>query len=166
MGTKSKYTNIYAEEYAQQLSESLEASENLGSIFANVQLNTTSYPMETGLAKQFHQVSRLIKAREDRKAERDFFFVELGGFDAHSNALETLELKFEQIDNALRDFVAELEAQNVFDKTVLVTSSDFGRSLTSNGAGTDHAWAGNYFVLGGSVNGGRIYNEFPRSLIE
>merc|ERR1712046_314416 len=63
-------------------------------------------------------------------------------------------------------FVAELKAQNVFDSTVLVAESDFGRSLTSNGAGTDHAWAGNYFVLGGGVNGGHVFNEFPASLLE
>lgn len=60
----------------------------------------------------------------------------------------------------------ELKAQNIFDSTVLVSESDFGRSLTSNGAGTDHAWAGNHFVLGGSVNGGRVFNDFPTSLLE
>merc|ERR1712176_768485 len=50
--------------------------------------------------------------------------------------------------------------------TVLVTSSDFGRSLTSNGAGTDHAWAGNHIVLGGNVKGGHVFNDFPSSLLE
>jgi len=49
---------------------------------------------------------------------------------------------------------------------VLVTTSDFGRTLTSNGKGTDHGWAGNQFVVGGKVKGGEIYNEFPTSLLE
>ena len=49
---------------------------------------------------------------------------------------------------------------------VLVTTSDFGRTLTSNGKGTDHGWAGNQFVVGGKVKGGEIYNEFPSSLLE
>merc|ERR1712232_17218 len=164
--TSSQYTNIYAEEYAHQMKEGLESSERLANVLDNVQLNSSSYATETGLAKQFHQVARLIAAREERKAERDFFFVSLGGFDSHSEVMEALEIKFEEINNALRDFVAELEAQNVFDSTVLVTASDFGRSLTSNGAGTDHAWAGNYFVLGGGVNGGRVLNDFPASLLE
>merc|ERR1711879_471924 len=104
--------------------------------------------------------------RAERKVERDFFYVEMGGFDTHSDVDDVLNSKFTQIDDALRDFVAELKGQNVFDSTVLVAESDFGRSLTSNGAGTDHAWAGNYFILGGSINGGRIYNEFPTSLLE
>jgi cullin-associated NEDD8-dissociated protein 1 len=138
----------------------------LATLLDNVQLNTSSYATETGLAKQFHQVARLIATREERKAERDFFFVSLGGFDSHSEVMEALEIKFQEINDALTDFVAELEAQNVFDNTVLVTASDFGRSLTSNGAGTDHAWAGNYFVLGGGVNGGRVLNDFPTSLLE
>ena len=36
------------------------------------------------------------------------------------------------------------------------TASDFGRTLTSNGNGSDHAWGGNHFVLGGAVQGGRV----------
>merc|ERR1712110_1248715 len=104
--------------------------------------------------------------RENRTAERDFFFVSFGGFDAHGEVLNSLEDRFEEMNNALKDFVAELEAQSVFESTVLVTSSDFGRSLTSNGAGTDHGWAGNHFVIGGGIQGGKIYNDFPSSLAE
>lgn len=44
---------------------------------------------------------------------------------------------------------------------VLFTASDFGRTLTSNGRGSDHAWGGNAFILGGDVNGGKIYGDFP-----
>merc|ERR1712072_1020170 len=71
-----------------------------------------------------------------------------------------------EIDTALRGFVAELKAQNVFDSTVVLTQSEFGRTLSPNGAGTDHGWAGNHFVLGGSVNGGHIFNDFPKSFLE
>jgi len=62
--------------------------------------------------------------------------------------------------------VKESKAQGVFDSVVLASASDFGRTLTSNGAGTDHAWAGNHFVLGGSINGGKVLNDFPASLLE
>ena len=44
---------------------------------------------------------------------------------------------------------------------ILFTASDFGRTLTSNGLGSDHAWGGNHFVVGGGVNGGRIYGQYP-----
>jgi len=49
---------------------------------------------------------------------------------------------------------------------LLVSQSEFGRTLTSNGPGTDHGWAGNHFIDGGGIRGGRILNEFPTSLRE
>ena len=44
---------------------------------------------------------------------------------------------------------------------MVFTASDFGRTLTSNGNGSDHAWGGNVMVMGGDVNGGQIYGEYP-----
>jgi uncharacterized protein (DUF1501 family) len=162
--TSQKYGNVYAEEYAKQLKEAMTSSEDLGHYLDQVTL-TTNYKTETKLQQQFHQVARLIKARDLRKAERDVFVVRIGGFDAHSNAAETLQEKFTDINNALEGFVAELEGQNVFQDTVVFTESDFGRSLTSNGAGTDHGWAGNHFIIGGSIQGKKVFNDFPDSLL-
>jgi len=162
--TSRQHKNVFCEEYAKQLANAFESSESLGTHLDGVQLHTT-YAKETKLDKQLNQVARLIATREARKAERDFFFVKIAGFDAHSNSAEVLAEKFKQIDDALRSFVGELKAQNIFDKTVLASESEFGRTLTSNGAGTDHGWAGNHFVLGGSVNGGHVFNDFPASLL-
>merc|ERR1719387_138330 len=163
--TNREHSNVFCEEYAQQFAKAIESSESLGGYLDNVKLQT-DYNPSWRLGMQLQQVARLIATREQRKVERDFFFVQIGGFDAHSNAAEVLELKFQEIDESLKEFVTELEAQNVFDKTVLATESDFGRSLTSNGAGTDHGWAGNHFVLGGDVDGGRVLNDFPSSLLK
>jgi len=41
------------------------------------------------------------------------------------------------------------------------TASDFSRSFTTNGDGTDHAWGGHHFIMGGAVNGGDIYGQYP-----
>ena len=68
------------------------------------------------------------------------------------------------MNNALEDFVAEMKAQGIWNKVTVVSASDFARTLTSNGKGTDHAWAGQHFIMGGSVQGGKIYNDFPPSL--
>ena len=48
----------------------------------------------------------------------------------------------------------------------VITMSEFARTLTSNGAGTDHGWGGNYFMVGGGVNGGKILGHYPERLGE
>merc|ERR1712196_289577 len=63
-------------------------------------------------------------------------------------------------------FVDELQKQKVFDSVVLATESDFGRTLTSNGGGSDHGWAGQHLILGGGIRGGKIFNQYPTSLVE
>ena len=42
------------------------------------------------------------------------------------------------------------------------TASDFGRTLASNGNGSDHGWGGHHFVVGGAVNGGQFYGTAPQ----
>jgi len=162
--TKRVHQNVYCEEYANSISNFVEASESLGNMLDATPL-MTAYPAGSYLSKQFKQVARLIAARSERKVERDLFYVSLGGFDAHSNAAEVLSEHFNTINDALQEFVGELKAQNIFDSVVIASESDFGRTLSSNGAGTDHAWAGNHFVIGGKINGGRVYNDFPASLL-
>jgi uncharacterized protein (DUF1501 family) len=41
------------------------------------------------------------------------------------------------------------------------TGSDFGRTFTSNGDGSDHGWGAHHFVMGGAVKGGDLYGNFP-----
>jgi uncharacterized protein (DUF1501 family) len=162
--TNRTHQNVYCEEYARSIRNFVEASESLGNTLDAVTLNT-SFTASSGLGKQLKQVSRLIAARDARQVERDLFYVNIGGFDAHSLAAEVLAEKFTIIDDALKEFVTELKAQNIFQSVVIASESDFGRTLSTNGAGTDHAWAGNHFVIGGSINGGRVYNDFPDSLL-
>ena len=53
-----------------------------------------------------------------------------------------LVTKFKEINKALEAFVTEMRVHGVWDQVALATLSDFGRTLTSNGRGTDHAWGG------------------------
>jgi uncharacterized protein (DUF1501 family) len=57
--------------------------------------------------------------------------------------------------------MAAMKELNVADQVTLFTASDFGRTLTSNGRGSDHGWGGNHFVVGGAVKGGAIYGKYP-----
>jgi cullin-associated NEDD8-dissociated protein 1 len=163
--TQIKYGGAYADEYAKQFSSAVRSSESLSGYLDEVVL-ATDYDDRSILKQKLMQVARLIATRTARKAERDFFYVQLSGFDTHSDNNAGLDAKFTEVSDALEGFVAEMKAQDIFESIVLVTMSEFGRTLTSNGGGSDHAWAGNHFVLGGGISGGNIFNDFPESLLE
>jgi len=163
--TSQKHGNIYCEEYNQAFAEAIESSEELGTVLDDVSLET-DYQADSALSRQLHQVARLIKSREARGAERDIFYISLGGFDTHADLESVVATKFKEIDDSLAGFVAELKAQDIFDSVVLATESDFGRTLTWNGQGTDHGWGGNHLVIGGGIKGGQIFNEFLETFAE
>jgi len=161
--TGTKHGNVYCEEYARRLEQAISFNLGLEKQLENAEL-ATDYEV-TGyqpLRNQFKQAATLISARVARQAERDFFFVEDGGWDHHKSVESSLSGKFEDINEALEEFVAELKAQNVFENVVIVTHSDFARTLTPNSnAGTDHGWAGIQMVVSGAIKGGQVYNAFP-----
>ena len=65
----------------------------------------------------------------------------------------------------MASFDADLQARGLSQNVVTFTQSEFGRTLTSNGDGTDHGWAGNQIIMGEPVRGGRIYGHMPSQII-
>lgn len=94
-------------------------------------------------------------------AVRQTFFINLGGWDHHSGVLTLQGQMLPQISAAIGAFYSALTTMNMQNNVTLFTASDFGRTLTSNGQGSDHAWGGNQLVVGGSVIGKKIYGQFP-----
>jgi cullin-associated NEDD8-dissociated protein 1 len=118
------------------------------------------------LTGQFKAVAKLIKAHADPAidTERGLFYVQLGGFDTHFYGDEVVGELFSIVDHAMENFQLEMEAQGMWANVTIVSASDFGRTLRSNGKGTDHAWGGNYWVTGGAVRGGQIMGTYPATL--
>eukprot|EP00434_Breviolum_minutum_P034158 symbB.v1.2.030222.t2/scaffold3380.1/size79486/8 len=165
--TSVRHGNIYAEEFSTKFAKALKFNQELEEQLKSAKLQTPFPTNEIDLSRQLKQVARLISARTARKAERDVFYVEIGGWDTHSSVSSELNGRFTDLNAALTSFVNELKAQSIFDSTTIMTHSDFARTLTPNsGEGTDHAWGGNYVMLGGALKGGRIYNDFPASFKE
>ncbi|MBM64202.1 MAG: hypothetical protein CL484_14730, partial [Acidobacteria bacterium] len=171
--SRAASASAYAETYSALLDTALTRSETLSEILLKPEYaSTTEWPDKAELAEgdilteQFEQVARVIKARNDEglQTERDVFFVNLDGFDTHSNMHETLAAKFDIINTAISHFHAEMVDNGTWDNVAILSQSDFGRTLRSNGAGTDHAWASHHFLVGGSVQGRQIHGSYPTRL--
>jgi uncharacterized protein (DUF1501 family) len=105
------------------------------------------------------QLAQLIKANLGVQVA----FADIGGWDHHVNEGSTQG----QIANVLGEFSQSLAAfwtdlGDLKEDTVVVTMSEFGRTVRENGnRGTDHGHANVMFVMGGPVKGGKVYGRWP-----
>jgi len=116
---------------------------------------------DTQLGRQLRQVAKAIMGRNGLGALRQTFFVNRGGWDHHSETIAQQQTMLKEVDEALNYFWKLLVALGIQDQVTIFTGSDFGRTLTSNDRGSDHAWGGNHFIMGGSVDGRKIFGEYP-----
>jgi len=109
----------------------------------------------------------MINSRMERGTDADLFYCSTGGWDTHSQALVNQENLFANVDASFKAFADEMKVANVWDSVTLIQVSDFARTLTQNGGlGSDHAWGGNYIMMGGGVKGGQIVGTYPKGLKE
>jgi uncharacterized protein (DUF1501 family) len=118
-------------------------------------------PNTNQLAAQLKMVARLVAARTTLSTKRQVFFVSLGGFDLHDNLVAGHTTNMTRVSQAITAFYQTTANLGVADKVTSFTASDFGRTLTSNGDGSDHGWGGHHFVVGGAVKGKAFYGTPP-----
>ncbi|MES2935155.1 MAG: DUF1501 domain-containing protein [Pseudomonadota bacterium] len=139
----------------------------------------TVFPAGNPLASQLRSVAMMIANRQALGVKRQIFFVSVGGsFDTHSDQLDTSTSTLKpgagetptiygkhadllgQLDGALKAFYDATVELGVQNNVTTFTESDFSRTLTSNGKGSDHGWGSHHMVMGGAVKGGKIYGQF------
>ena len=130
--------------------------------------NTASGASFNSASAQLKMVARLISAGPSLGLKRQIFFVQLGGWDTHASQLDptnadagthaTLLSNISQALNAFYNATVELGVQN---QVTTFTASDFGRTFTSNGDGSDHGWGNHQMIVGGAVKGGDIFGKMP-----
>ncbi|GGC58871.1 DUF1501 domain-containing protein [Undibacterium terreum] len=168
-------SNVFQKDYAAVTSRSINAQSLLSPAMAPAGgsgvPNPTQYTnpntgalANNSLAIQLQTVARIIAGRSALGAKRQVFFVSLGGFDTHDFQKTAQADLLARLSHAIAYFdgvVGNLQGADLRQQVTLFTASDFGRTFTSNGDGTDHGWGSHHFVVGGAVKGGNIYGDFP-----
>jgi uncharacterized protein (DUF1501 family) len=116
------------------------------------------------LAVQLRMVARLIAARSTLGNKRQVFMVSLGGFDLHDNLTSDTAghgRNMGRVSSAMKSFYDAMVSLGIGDKVTAFTASDFGRTLSSNGDGSDHGWGSHHFIVGDAVNGKAFYGYAP-----
>ncbi len=122
----------------------------------------TAFPSSNQLGPALQTIATMIQLRSQIGARRQVFLVDCGPFDTHSAQSDLQPTLFAQMDQAISIFMSAMQELGVYNNVTLFTASDFARTLQYNGSlGTDHAWGGHHFVVGGAVNGGKMYGAFP-----
>jgi len=120
--------------------------------------NGAEYP-RSPFGNSLLQIAQLIKAG----VGLEIAFTDFGGWDTHvneGNARGQLSNLLQQFSNGIAALYADLGQR--MDDVVILTMSEFGRTVRENGnRGTDHGHANAMFVVGNSVRGGKVYGQWP-----
>ena len=155
-----QYRHLFEKVFAAKMRGAIDAQVDFSNAIASVPPLTTPFS-NTSLSRKFRMIAMTIAAREALCMKRQTFFIEWGGWDHHDEVILNQQTMLPIVSHALSEFHAALVELGVSDAVTTFTASDFGRTLSSNGRGSDHAWGGNHIVMGPALQGGDLYGTFP-----
>lgn len=158
-------SNLAERDVARLLAGTLSANELFNDSRESLQPLAAAFP-RSFLGRQMRAIAETISLRNVFGASRQVFFAAIGGFDTHSDQAGSLPNLLGDIDAAIGAFHAAMGELGVARDVTLFTASEFGRTLTINDDGTDHGWGSHQFVVGGGVQGRRIYGSVPPPTLE
>ncbi|MGI9237251.1 MAG: DUF1501 domain-containing protein [Woeseiaceae bacterium] len=161
----AQYGTVYERGFADVQRRAIEAADVVTAAIASAPPINAVFP-QSQLGTQLQTVARLIAVRDQLQMKRQVFFVATGGFDTHDEQLNRQPGLLGGISDAIAAFHSATMELGVENNVTTFTQSDFARTLTSNGDGTDHAWGGNQVVVGGAVNGRELYGSYPLLAID
>ncbi len=164
-------SEVFPSTYATVSRRALDAADDLSSAVATAEAQhdfDALFPGESGnndldrAMSQLKMVAKLMAAgRDSLGVRRQVFFVSMGGFDNHNGLLQRHPELLAGLSGSLTAFHRATQRIGISENVTTFTASDFGRTLTSNGDGSDHGWGGHHLVMGGSVRGKRVYGTVP-----
>ncbi|MBX2883420.1 MAG: DUF1501 domain-containing protein [Granulosicoccus sp.] len=163
---EAQQSNVFASAYADMQQRAMNITAELGQVLESNQAIITEQQSENALANRLAMVAQLIAAKDQLGMHRQIFYVEMGGFDVHDNQNREMPELVAELSDALMFFQRTLETMGMEDSVTTFTASDFGRTLTGNGDGTDHGWGNHLMAMGGAVHGGDVYGQMPSLHVE
>jgi uncharacterized protein (DUF1501 family) len=163
----SPNNNLFETAFAGMTTNAINDSALLAGVLNGSPALATTFPT-SNLGQQMRMIARLIAVRNQLGLKRQIFFARIGGWDLHDSQLSSADPLTGAHANLLTDVANSLKAfydatveLGVAEKVTTFTASDFGRTLRSNGDGSDHGWGSHHLVVGGAVRGGDIYGKMP-----
>ena len=155
------YSNTLRQAYVSTVKNATDNSFEFASALSQSPTSSIDYSGSADLGENLKQIARTIGAKDILGMSKQTFFSRTIGWDHHGDGIDGHGLKLEELDNALGAFYDNLVELGLENNVTTFVVSDFGRTLTSNGTGSDHAWGGNVLVMGGAVDGKQILGEYP-----
>jgi uncharacterized protein (DUF1501 family) len=154
------HNNLFEQAYSDTVSRSIAANDLLTSALTGTPAFQTVFP-NSSLGQQLNMIAKLIAARTNLAMNRQIFFCSVGGYDTHGDQLAGQSNLFTELSQGLNAFYNATVELGIASQVTTFTASDFGRTYPTNGSGSDHGWGSHQFVLGGAVQGGRLFGTFP-----
>ena len=154
------HSKLFEAAYSDTMTRSIAENEVLSSALAGVPPINTVFP-GSELGRQLAMIAKLIAARNNLGMRRQIFFCAVGGYDTHGDQLGAQAGLLAELSTAMSAFYGATSELGVEQSVTTFTASDFGRTLPTNGAGSDHGWGSHQFVMGGAVRGNQLYGTFP-----
>ena len=158
-------TNLIEQDIADAAKTSVDLNESFNQARANLTPFSTQFPRDN-LGRQVKSIAETIAIRNSLNVSRQVFFAGIGGFDTHSNQVTNLPRQLGRVSDAITALYRSMQEIGLGSDVTIFTASDFGRTLTINGNGTDHGWGSHHFVVGSAVQGKQIYGQVPPASLD
>jgi uncharacterized protein (DUF1501 family) len=154
------YSDVYKKTYIDIIKTSRDANLQFSEALEQAPYLADLFP-DNEFSNALHMIARTIAVRESLGMKRQIFFVDYGGWDHHDELLNSQAVMLDILSEGMKNLNAALERIGASECVTTFSCSEFGRTLTWNGNGTDHAWGGNVMVMGGPVRGGQVFGTYP-----